>query len=59
MPDEHKKDIEAADNPLWKAILRQATEIEFGSFFVYFKVHAGKPRNAEIGDIRKRIREEQ
>jgi hypothetical protein len=58
MPDDEKKKVVSTDHPLWKAILEQAEELQFGSFVVFIKAHAGKPRNAEIGDIRKRIREE-
>ena len=58
MPDEHKKDVESADQ-LWEAIKERAKKLQFGSFCLDIKVHAGHVREAEVSDVREKIRVDQ
>ena len=58
MPGGKEKDVEAADQ-LWEAIKERAKKLQFGSFCLDIKVHAGHVREAEVSDVREKIRADQ
>ena len=55
MPDETRKDIEAAD-ALWKEIKERAKALKFGSFRLDCKIHAGMVKEIEVHDVREKLR---